>query len=186
MNPQKSSKKIAVRKMTPWLLITQSFCQGWVRTNCWGIALSSKMSICRRGADKLPAAPSWQIKGEMGCNFLLKRTEDSKVKSCLCKEATGTSDVDKAIYVLACIVLNMCHLKKKKKKKAVHQDTWNKNWEPQVKHGGKKITHYAQCHYLLTKVILVVRRQKKKWQLSPYHRFINYLADFVHLQLLDK
>lgn len=112
MNPQKCSNTTAVRKATPWLLITQSFCQGWVDTDCWGITVSSKMSICRRGADKLPAAPSWQIKGEMDCNFLLKWTEDGKVKSCLHRGVTGMSDVDKAIYALVFIVLHLLCLKK--------------------------------------------------------------------------
>lgn len=96
---------------SPWLVITQLFCQGRVRTDCWGITLNSKMSICRRGTDKLPTAPSWQIKGKMDCNFLLRRTEDGKVKSCLCRGMTGKSDVDKAIYVLIFIVLYLLHLK---------------------------------------------------------------------------
>jgi len=36
----------------------------------------------------------------MDCNFLLKRTEEGKVKSRLLRGVTGTSDVEKAIYVL--------------------------------------------------------------------------------------
>lgn len=37
MNLQKSSEGTALGKGSPWPLMMKSFCQGWVRTDCWAI-----------------------------------------------------------------------------------------------------------------------------------------------------
>lgn len=92
----------------------------------------------------------------MDCNFLLKRTDDGKVKSHPRREVTGMSDVDKAIYALVFIVLNLFHLKKY----LLSKETLISNWETQVKRAGQQIIS-AQRQYLLTKEVLVVKPQKR-------------------------